>query len=312
MKIPPGFILIAIVIAGGVGYCQFQPKDNVETPSISQRDNTGVLAPILPDTVASPPQFPPALPEIANSNSLPVPTFAGPTTIIGSTSLNELGVALKNYGVTYEAKGSNAAITAVSNNQASMGAISRPLTPDEKARGLQEHAIGNDSIAFVVTQDSVAPVSVTIQELQAILAGSITNWNQVGGEDSPIKLVLRGDGGTRKSVRQIFRLESGFGSNAIDLVADDTTLMLNTLDSSSIGFSTAIQVCNQQTVRALNIDSKGIDSPNYVPQRQVFFITKGDPTADQVNIITAARQIYQQKSAPVLCANYDPTNPNIR
>lgn len=57
----------------------------------------------------------------------------------------------------------------------------------------QEHIIAVDSLVLIVNPEN--PItSVSIQDLQRIFSGEVTNWSQLGGEDIPITVVTRDPG----------------------------------------------------------------------------------------------------------------------
>lgn len=57
---------------------------------------------------------------------------------------------------------------------------------------LEQKAIGRDALVFIVNEDN--PVqSLTQDQLREIYAGRITNWKDVGGEDTPIVAFQRGE-----------------------------------------------------------------------------------------------------------------------
>ena len=57
---------------------------------------------------------------------------------------------------------------------------------------LEQKAIGRDALVFIVNEDN--PVqSLTQDQLREIYAGHITNWKDVGGDDTPIVAFLRGE-----------------------------------------------------------------------------------------------------------------------
>ncbi|MHC5833530.1 MAG: substrate-binding domain-containing protein, partial [Nostoc sp.] len=68
---------------------------------------------------------------------------------------------------------------------------SRSLTDQEQAiakeRGftLEQRQVGMDGIAVVVNP-SLNVSGLTVEQLQQIYLGQITNWNQVGGPNLPI------------------------------------------------------------------------------------------------------------------------------
>ncbi|MCG7843885.1 MAG: phosphate ABC transporter substrate-binding protein, partial [Methanomassiliicoccales archaeon] len=103
---------------------------------------------------------------------------------------------------TYEAEveiaggGSSTGITALINGQVDMAQASRQIKSSEiesaNAKGVNpvEFRVAIDGIAIVTNKDN--PVAVlTVEQLCGIYNGSITNWNQVGGDDLTITLYGR-------------------------------------------------------------------------------------------------------------------------
>ncbi len=89
--------------------------------------------------------------------------------------------------------GSSSGIRMLLDGQLDFAQSSGPLTAQEYARArqqgfiLEQHQVGLDGIAVVVNPSLQVP-GLTIDQLQQIYRGQITNWNQVGGPDLPITL----------------------------------------------------------------------------------------------------------------------------
>ncbi|WP_017318982.1 PstS family phosphate ABC transporter substrate-binding protein [Mastigocladopsis repens] len=87
--------------------------------------------------------------------------------------------------------GSGSGIRMLLNGELDFAESSRPLTAEEynmaRHRGftLEQRQVGVDGIAVVVNQTLKVP-GLTIDQLQQIYLGQITNWRQVGGPDLPI------------------------------------------------------------------------------------------------------------------------------
>jgi phosphate transport system substrate-binding protein len=96
------------------------------------------------------------------------------------------GDGITNAGVTYQ-----------------IGMSSRDLTPVELGRGLNIETVAIDGIAVIVNSEN--PVSnLSIEQIQGIYTGTITNWSQVGGSNAPIAVVSREAGsGTRGAFEEI-------------------------------------------------------------------------------------------------------------
>ncbi|MFQ4143633.1 PstS family phosphate ABC transporter substrate-binding protein [Chlorogloeopsis sp. ULAP02] len=87
--------------------------------------------------------------------------------------------------------GSNSGIRMLLNGQLDFAQLSRPLTEEEytlaKQQGftLEQRQVGIDGIAVAVNPSLQVP-GLTVEQLQQIYLGQITNWKQVGGQDLPI------------------------------------------------------------------------------------------------------------------------------
>ncbi|MEH1892081.1 MAG: substrate-binding domain-containing protein [Nostoc sp.] len=87
--------------------------------------------------------------------------------------------------------GSSSGIRMLLDGKLDFAQSSRPLTDEEQAiakeRGftLKEHPVGKDGIAVVVNP-SLKVSGLTVDQLQQIYLGKITNWNQIGGPNLPI------------------------------------------------------------------------------------------------------------------------------
>ena len=80
---------------------------------------------------------------------------------------------------------------------------SRSLKDEEKAKGLEETTLALDGIALVVNPEN--PVSdLDLETISKIYTGEISNWKDVGGNDSDIVLIGREAGsGTRDGFESI-------------------------------------------------------------------------------------------------------------
>ncbi|MEH2350163.1 MAG: substrate-binding domain-containing protein [Nostoc sp.] len=92
---------------------------------------------------------------------------------------------------TNASPGSSSGIRMLLDGKLDFAQSSRPLTDEEQAiakeRGftLEQRQVGMDGIAVVVNP-SLKVSGLTVDQLQQIYLGKITNWNQVGGTNLPI------------------------------------------------------------------------------------------------------------------------------
>lgn len=131
-------------------------------------------------------------------------TFAGSTTVQPLAHL--LGEAFHDQhpGVVLDiaAGGSSVGIQAIHDGAVDIGMASRQLKPAE-AEGIKQHQIAVDVIAIVV--GAASPVNeLTREQLRDIYLGKIANWQEAGGPDQPIVVVVRGvNSGTRGAFDEI-------------------------------------------------------------------------------------------------------------
>ena len=86
--------------------------------------------------------------------------------------------------------GSGGGIAAVGTGSAIMGRVARSLTESERAQGIRLIPVFNVPSAIFV--NPAAKINeLSYQQLRAIYAGEITNWQEIGGPDLKIKIVRR-------------------------------------------------------------------------------------------------------------------------
>ncbi|MBN1875479.1 MAG: phosphate ABC transporter substrate-binding protein [Anaerolineae bacterium] len=131
-------------------------------------------------------------------------TFAGSTTV--QPLADKLGQTFQELlpGVTLDiaAGGSSVGIQAIHDGVVDIGMASRSLKEDEK-EGITVHQIAVDVIAMVVHETN--PINnLSLAQLEAIYRGQITNWQEVGGVDDAIVVIIRAkSSGTRDAFDEI-------------------------------------------------------------------------------------------------------------
>lgn len=104
--------------------------------------------------------------------------------------------------ITYNPTGFGAGIQAVQEGRCDIGLSSRNLKDYEKT-GLNETVVAVDGIAVIVNPEN--PVSnLTMEQISQVYTGEVTNWQEVGGNDSPIVCIGRESAsGTRDGFESI-------------------------------------------------------------------------------------------------------------
>jgi phosphate transport system substrate-binding protein len=214
---------------------------------------------------------------------MPASVPAGTTIRIdGSTSMVLINEALRRSflaaypGTSVEtaAAGSDNGLQALLGGSINLAALSRPLTAEEQARGLEAVPVSRDRIAVVVGVDNPFRRGLSLSQLAEVFTGRISSWATFGGVDRPIRVLLRPSvSGTSKAFRSLVLANGAFGSGPriVTLHRDATTPMLRLLGPDGIGYATYGQVADQRTARVLAIDGITPEAANYPLQRPLFY-----------------------------------------
>lgn len=228
-------------------------------------------------------------PTVVNSPKIAAPPITVPAgtkiNIDGSTSMVTINQNLKKAfegqfsgtSVSIQANGSDRGIQNLLDGKADIAAISRPLTAQEQAQGLQAVAIASDAIALVVGINNSFSGGLTSAQVEAIFQGTITNWSVVGGAAQNLRVINRPPiSGTHQVFKELVLKNANFGttSNFTTLSTDATTPLLRALGNDGIGYATYTQVVNQKTVRTIAINGVLPDSTNYPYKRTLFYAYK--------------------------------------
>lgn len=153
---------------------------------------------------------------------------------------------------------------------------SRPILDAEyqqaRQRGfnLEQIAIALDGLAVAVNPNLDLP-GITVEQLKSIYTGAITNWNQLGGPNIPIRAYSRplNSGGTVELFFEEVLGKQKFGSN-VQLVNTTTEALRKVANSpGGIYYASAVEVVPQCTVKPLPI---GRQSGDFIVPYQLPFI----------------------------------------
>lgn len=204
----------------------------------------------------------------------------------GSTSMEKVIGALgeqfmnDNSGITftYNPTGSGSGITAVSEGRCDIGLSSRGLKDEEKEKGLTETLLALDGICVIVNNDN--PVSdLSLGDISKIYTGEITNWNELGGEDSEIVLIGREAGsGTRDGFESITGTSDSCKYRQ-ELTSTGDVITTVSQNPNAIGYASLASV--NDTIKTVTVDGvaaseETVKDGSYVIQRPFMLITKTD------------------------------------
>jgi phosphate transport system substrate-binding protein len=243
-------------------------------------------------------------------------SVTGSTTVLPIAQALAEGFMAANPGtdILISAGGSSVGITAVGEGTAEIGMASRELKEAETARypDLRPVAIAQDGIVIIVNPENGVR-HLSLEQIRAIYAGAVTNWQEVGGADRPVVAIGRD---SASGTREFFDEE----------VMDGTATMRLMLEKNSNG---AIQVSVapnpnaigyigfgyvDPTVRAIALEVNGtavaptvanVLGGTYPLARELYFVTNGTPTGLAKDFVAFAlsgegqRIVEQQGFVPV-------------
>ncbi|MBU4540381.1 MAG: phosphate ABC transporter substrate-binding protein [Firmicutes bacterium] len=153
---------------------------------------------------------------------------------------------------TYSGTGSSDGIKGATAGTYSFGCASRDLKAEEKG-SLTELIFAFDGIAVVVNPANTV-TNLTTEQVGKIYMGEITNWNEVGGADSPIVVVSREDGsGTRGAFEELVKFEEKLKPDATIKEGNGNVQTTVAGNANAIGYVSLTFV--DKTVTAIDVDS---------------------------------------------------------
>lgn len=214
-------------------------------------------------------------------------------TITGSTSVEKIVNLMKsefealNPGITiqYTGSGSSAGIKDTIAKTNNIGASSRELTDEEKAENMTETVFAYDGIAVAVNPANEVK-DLTLEQLQKIYSGEITNWKEVGGKDAEIFVVSREESsGTRSAFEELIKLDEtdGLTSNAAVSEGNGPAQIAIAGNENAIGYISFSYI--DDTVKAVTVDSveptvENVKNKTYALSRPFLFVSYDDNVSD--------------------------------
>lgn len=183
--------------------------------------------------------------------------------------------------VNTEFVGSSAGIESLISGKCDIGNASRPLTDSEKSGGAVENVVAIDGIAIVVNKMNTV-TQLTKDQLIGIYTGTIKNWKETGGSDTPIVVVGREAGsGTRGAFEEILGIE-GKCTYANELDSTGAAMAKAASTEGAIAY-VSLDVIND-TVKTVAMDgvaptAENILAGTYFLSRPFVMATKGEISA---------------------------------
>lgn len=178
---------------------------------------------------------------------------------------------------------SSGGVNGVARGELELGAVSRELTPEEKALGLVYTPLSADGVVIAV-HPSVGLTGLSAQQVRDIYAGMYRNWSELGGSDLPIIVLDRNEDESAKMImrQHVFGQDLVIAAHAAQLYYEMD--MVEGLQSTvgAIGyFSLGYGVSRDVSVTFLALDGvqptvENIENGTYVVVRPLGLVSSPD------------------------------------
>lgn len=209
-----------------------------------------------------------------------------------------------NPGTTIQVTGggSGTGISAIIEGTCNIANSSRPIKASELAKGkdsgknIVEHKVALDALVVVVHPSNTVK-ELSVPQLKAIFTGAVTNWNQVGGSDSPIVIYSReSNSGTYGFFKEHILSNADFTPTALYMPGTAAIKSGVSKDPKAIGYGGAayfagkggtkiIPIKQTKDSAAINpikadghVDEEKIRSLEYPIARYLYCYTVGQPS----------------------------------
>ncbi|MBA2873495.1 phosphate ABC transporter substrate-binding protein PstS family protein [Thermaerobacillus caldiproteolyticus] len=223
--------------------------------------------------------------------------YSGTITLAGSTALQPLAEEAANefmgkypdVSITVQGGGSGTGVNQVAAGAVQIGNSDVPsaekLEDKTKAGELVDNKVAGIAFALVVNKD-VKVDSLTVQQIQDIFSGKITNWKEVGGNDEKINVINRpASSGTRATFEKTLMKDVKI-NDSIGTVQDSNGAVEQAINSTpgSISYVAMSYLVGDKAnaLTTLKIDGveptvENIKSQKYPFWSYEYMITKGEP-----------------------------------
>jgi phosphate transport system substrate-binding protein len=215
-------------------------------------------------------------------------TVAGSTTVlpINQECARLLMEANPDLRISVSGGGSGHGVKSVGAGEIDIGAASRDVKAAELELypDLKPVAIGKDSVAIVVHPSNTIN-DLTLEQAAQIFSGEITNWEEVGGANTAIRVITREEGsGTRETFEKYVMtpFDKEVAGKASVKGSNGEVRATVSSDANSIGYLSIGYVdSSMKAIKVGGIEATvaNVLSGDYPIQRSLYLITKGEPSA---------------------------------
>lgn len=168
-----------------------------------------------------------------------------------------------------------------------IGGVANDLKPSIKEKGARATLIGWDAVIVIVNRAN--PVDVlSLDQLQAVFSGKVTNWKELGGADLPIEVLVTSPiSATHDLFKRVVMKDAGFNAKVME--PDPTILLYVSRNKAAIGITSFFLLETQPgTVKSVRPDGKEVRAADhtYPLSRPLYLVTAGNPRSDVEEFLT--------------------------
>lgn len=190
---------------------------------------------------------------------------------LGAKMVPQLAEAYKEAGneVSFEiaAEGSSSAFTHLAADPAGIGMSSRNIKDSEvesfTAKGMEvkDWIAGYDMIGVIVNENS--PIQeLTLEQVEGIFTGTITDWSEVGGDAGPISAYTRNTtSGTYKSFQEMAMDKEDYGSDTQKMAGNEQIAEEVSKNANGIGY-VGLAYTEKDGIKAVSVDGVALEPKN--------------------------------------------------
>ncbi|MBL8161989.1 MAG: substrate-binding domain-containing protein [Anaerolineae bacterium] len=207
----------------------------------------------------------------------PIPPTAPPSVTLTASGSGSVTSILANLKASFEADnpgyvlntisgtGTGGGVQGVLDGILDVAAMARAPRDSESDAGLQYLRFGDTAVTIMVHPD-VGVTNLSSDQVRAIFLGEVTNWSQVGGQDSVISIYVRDEEESSTiALRQTLFGDTPFPETVAGVLASAGD-MISTIAKTpgAVGFGNwVVTVASDQVIKTLTLDGISPDEDAY-------------------------------------------------
>lgn len=184
----------------------------------------------------------------------------------------------ENISVNVKTASSRSCVNALMRGYCDIASTARAMGPSHRDYGFLQVPFCRNPIAVIVS-DKCGVDNLTENQLQDIFSGDIRNWNQVGGPDLAISVIVPStDTAANKNFRRQVMKHKDI---AHDFMAQDSTMSIAAVAHFPCGavlFISRGAAAHEKAVKVVSIDGKSPADKDYPYFQTFYYVTRAEPS----------------------------------